>query len=58
MVEQDVIDNFLKGELERCKSSPYYFYTHYIKINGKKATTNLSEKEFNERFKKITSITK
>jgi len=40
----------LKKEIEKCKKSPYYFYTHYVQINGKPATTKYTEKEFNEIF--------
>lgn len=38
-------------EFEKCKQNPYYFYTKYFTVNGKKATTSLSEEEFNELFK-------
>lgn len=37
-------------ELDKCKQSPYYFYTNYWTINGQKATTMLSEEEFNKIF--------
>lgn len=35
------------NELIKCEVSPYYFYTNYCTINGKIATTALSEDEFN-----------
>ncbi len=37
-------------EIEKCKASPYYFYTHYFLINGKPATTTMTETEFNNHF--------
>ena len=39
-----------KSEIEKCKESPYYFYTNYITVNGKLATTLLSEKDFNNKL--------
>lgn len=41
-----------QDEIQKCKASPYYFYTHYFIINGKPATTVLTEEEFNIRFNK------
>lgn len=43
----------LVEEMEKCKANPYYFFTKYITINGKPATTLLSEDQFNEIFLKI-----
>ena len=40
--------NLMKIEMEKCKSSPYYFFINYYTINGKPAKTNLTEKEFND----------
>ncbi len=41
-------------ELEKCKASPYYFYTnYYTTVNGDKATTRLSEEEFNKMASRI-----
>lgn len=41
-------------EMEKCVSSPYYFYTHFIHIKTedglKPATTRLTEEEFNKYF--------
>lgn len=37
-------------EYQKCKNSPYYFYTNYFLIDGKPATTCLTEAEFNEQF--------
>lgn len=37
-------------EYKKCIDSPYYFYTNYATINGTKATTNLTEQEFNNQF--------
>jgi len=39
-----------KSEIDKCKESPYYFYTNYVTVNGKLATTHLTEKEFNDIF--------
>jgi len=44
------IHNEEQEEIEKCKASPYYFYTHYFMVNGRPATTLLSESEFNEYF--------
>lgn len=41
-----------QSEKDKCKASPYYFYTHYFIINGEPATTRLSEQEFNNHFQK------
>lgn len=38
-------------EMGKCKNSPYYFYTNYFMVDGEKATTHLSEKDFNEQWK-------
>lgn len=38
-------------ELEKCKSSMYYFATTYLKVNEKPFTTLLSEEDFNNTFK-------
>ncbi len=47
------IDNCVdwKEEMDKCIESPYYFYTTYFMVDGKKATTFLSEEEFNKSFK-------
>jgi len=37
-------------EFNKCKESPYYFATKYLKINGKPFETNYTEEEFNELF--------
>ena len=42
---------FDKEEFEKCVKNPYYFYTTYVTINGKPATTMQSEEEFNKEFK-------
>lgn len=43
-------EEYGKEESEKCKASPYYFYTTYYWVNGKPATTMLSEEEFNNQF--------
>lgn len=43
-------EEYGKKEAEKCNKSPYYFYTHYFMVNGKPATTILSEEEFNKQF--------
>ena len=45
---------WIRDEYNKCKSNPYYFFTHYWKINGKPATTSMSEEEFNKLIKKHT----
>lgn len=38
-------------EFQKCKESPYYFATKYLKISGQPFKTILSEEEFNKAFK-------
>ena len=45
-------------EFKKCKESPYYFATNYIKVNGKPFTTNLSEEVFNGIFDNGIKIVK
>lgn len=45
---------WITDEYNKCKSSPYYFFTHYWKVNGKPATTPMTEEEFNKLFKSNT----
>jgi hypothetical protein len=47
---------YFKEELEKCKESPYYYFTNYYIINGEKATTRLTEKEFNKAVKALSKI--
>jgi hypothetical protein len=42
-------------ELRKCVASPYYFFTKYVLIDGKPATTMLSEETFNDYFKAMTT---
>lgn len=44
------------NEIERCKTSPYYFATKYLQINGKPFTTHLNEKDFNEYFNEVCRL--
>lgn len=44
--------NYWKKEMDKCAKSPYYYYTNYLVIDGKRCTTNLSEVEFNAQFGK------
>ena len=51
----DIMKQVIQEELQKCKESPYYFATNYLKIYDKTAdehpyTTNLSEEEFNKLF--------
>lgn len=48
--EADIVENYLEQERKRCKSSPYYFFTNYWQVNGKPATTAMTERDFNSRF--------
>ena len=41
----------IKLEIEKCKPNPYYFATKYIKVNGEKFFTPLTEEQFNIVFK-------
>ena len=46
----------IEQEYEKCKNSPYYFATNYIKLKNEKGellnfTTNFTEEEFNKNFK-------
>lgn len=40
-----------KEEYQKCLASPYYHYTTYFLVNGKPATTHLTEEQFNDFFK-------
>ena len=42
-----------EAEYAKCKASPYYFYTNYITFDGEKATTHLTEEEFNQYIKDL-----
>lgn len=48
---QITLEEETNKEIDRCIDSAYYFYTNYLTFNNKKATTRLTEKEFNEYFK-------
>ena len=50
----DIIPDFVdwESEMEKCKKSPYYFYTTYCKVQGQPPTTIYSEEEFNNLFTK------
>ena len=45
MTENEKI--YWEEELRKCKESPYYFFTNYYTVDGKKATTRLNEEDFN-----------
>ena len=45
-------------ELQKCNKSPYYFATNYLTRDGKPFTTNLTENEFNRRFKELEKGTR
>lgn len=49
--QQRSTDLFWKKEIEKCKESPYYFFTTYFRIDNRKVETFLTESEFNEIFK-------
>ena len=44
----------IEEEMEKCKNNPYYFYTTYITIDGKKPEVWMSEEDFNGLFKTIS----
>lgn len=43
-------DTYWKEEIDKCANSPYYYFTNYCTFNGEKATTLLTEEEFNKEF--------
>jgi hypothetical protein len=43
----------LFSEIEKCKNDPYYFFTHYITVNGQLATTEMSKDHFNSLFLQV-----
>lgn len=50
--EEDILNEetkkkLFREEFNKCKENPYYFATKYLTINGKRFTTSLSEKDFN-----------
>jgi len=47
---QEEHDALIAREWEMVIESPWYYYTTYWKVDGKQATTRLSEQEFNARF--------
>lgn len=49
-MKKEMTEEQMREELEKCKASPYYFYTTYFQVNGQPATTRLSEEEFNREF--------
>ena len=42
-----------KKEMEKCKASPYYYFTTYWIVDGKPGVTPLSEEEFNEEYREM-----
>lgn len=49
------MEETLKEVWEKCKESPYYFATNFIKVRGPKGdllsfTTSMTEEEFNSYF--------
>lgn len=40
----------IKSEIEKCNNDPYYFFTKYVTVDGKPATTFLSKEVFNDFF--------
>lgn len=47
--KQETVDWVKESEL--CRTNPYYFYTRYVTIDNKPATTDYTEEEFNNIFK-------
>lgn len=43
----------LLAEIEKCKNDPYYFFTHYVTVNGQLATTEMSKDHFNSLFLQV-----
>lgn len=50
------IQQEIESDMDKCKNNPYYFFTNYLTVDGKKATTHLSESEFNEMFEKAMGL--
>jgi NAD kinase len=55
----------IKEEINKCKNSPYYFATKYLKVKNTPYSedivdfyTHLSEEEFNKQFKELQNETK
>lgn len=42
-------------ELKKCQDSPYYFYTNYVLVNGKKPETWLTQQQFDDLYEKFKS---
>jgi hypothetical protein len=51
----EVVD--MKLEIEKCKNDPYYFFTKYVTVDGKPATTVLSKEVFNDFFNNYSRLT-
>jgi hypothetical protein len=43
----------MQEELKKCQESPYYFFTNYFLVDGKKPTVRMTEEEFNSFAKRI-----
>lgn len=41
---------YYKHECEKCMVDPHYFFTKYLTINGKSATTLYTKEEFNKYY--------
>lgn len=46
-------EQFIENEYKKCRDNPYYFYNTYYMIGTMKATTNLSEEEFNKKCREV-----
>lgn len=47
------LNDYWKKEWDKCISSPYYYATRYLKVNGEKFKTSLTEEEFNNQFNQL-----
>ena len=43
--------NMNEEEIKKCQKSPWYFATKYLIVDGERFKTDLTEEEYNERFK-------
>lgn len=50
-----IYDSQTFEEIKKCQESPYYFAINYLIVDGRKFSTTLSEKQFNELCDKVTS---
>lgn len=45
-------EEYWLSELKKCEENPYYFFTTYVTVDNRPVETYLTEKEFNNLWKK------